>query len=205
MAEAASTYIPFRTNTRLTPENWINAAEKQLISGGIESVKIAALAEDLSVTRGSFYWHFRDTEHLFEALLAKWQARSVTMFESLLLGAQASGMEEFIRLVHLWVDESDFDPALESAMRDWGRTSPRVKAVVKDVDERRINFIKRIFLDFGYEEREAFIRARITYFHQVGYYTIGLDETLEERMELLPTYVYILTGKLNPEAIAEYI
>ena len=193
-----------RTVSRLSPEDWLNAAQRRLVDGGIDAVKIGPLAEDLSVTRGSFYWHFRDRNHLVEALLARWQARSHEMFHRLVGGDGASGMEEFVRLVHLWIDESDFDPALESAMRDWARTSDDVSAVVKAVDEERIAYIQRIFLDFGYGKDEAFIRARIAYFHQVGYYTIGFNESFDARMALLPMYVYVLTGKFTPGEIAEY-
>ena len=194
-----------RTVTRLRPEDWLNAAQARLVDGGIDAVKIGPLAADLKVTRGSFYWHFRDRNHLLQTLLARWQAQSHEMFNRLVGGDGATGMDEFVRLVHLWVDESEFHPALESAMRDWARTSEAVSAVVKAVDEERIAYIKRIFLDFGYGEDEAFIRARITYFHQVGYYTIGYNETLDARMALLPMYVYVLTGKSNPEELAEYL
>ena len=194
-----------RTVTRLRPEDWLNAAQARLVDGGIDAVKIGPLAADLKVTRGSFYWHFRDRNHLLQTLLARWQAQSHEMFNRLVGGDGATGMDEFVRLVHLWVDESEFHPALESAMRDWARTSEAVAAVVKAVDEERIAYIKRIFLDFGYGEDEAFIRARITYFHQVGYYTIGYNETLDARMALLPMYVYVLTGKSSPEELAEYL
>lgn len=204
MAASPEIGLGLRTSSRLSPEDWLAAAERRLIVGGINGVKIGPLAEHLNVSRGSFYWHFRDRDHLLQVLLARWRGKSRSMFQGLVEGNKASGMEEFAQLVHLWVDESDFNPALESAMRDWGRTAPEVAAVVKAVDEERIACIKRIFLDFGYAEQEAFIRARITYFHQVGYYTIGYNETQDARMALLPMYVYILTGKLDPEKIAHY-
>ena len=193
-----------RTVSRLRPEDWLAAARRRLVDGGIDAVKIGPLAADLKVTRGSFYWHFRDRNHLLETLLSQWRGQSHEMFDRLVGGDAASGMEEFVRLVHLWIHESEFDPSLESAMRDWARTSEKVSAVVKTVDEERIAYIQRIFLDFGYGEDEAFIRARITYFHQVGYYTIGYNESLDARMALLPMYVYVLTGKFTPEEIAEY-
>ncbi len=195
---------PLRAVQRLSPQDWLAAAEKKLVSGGIDSVKIGTLAKDLGVTRGSFYWHFKDRDHLLSVMLDSWHSMSLRTFDDLLLGEGSSGMEEFLRLVHLWIDEEDFDAAFEAAIRDWARVSEDVAEVVKDVDEGRIKAIKRIFLDFGYDDDEAFIRARITYFHQVGYYTIGYNETVDQRMMLLPIYVYVLTGKLSPEEIAKY-
>ena len=72
-----------RTVTRLRPEDWLNAAQARLVDGGIDAVKIGPLAADLKVTRGSFYWHFRDRNHLLQALLARWQAQSHEMFNRL--------------------------------------------------------------------------------------------------------------------------
>ena len=66
-------------------------------------------------------------------------------------------------------------------MRDWARSSPQAARVVRRVDNRRIELIQRIFIDLGYDEPEAFVRARVTYFHQVGYYALGLGETKARR------------------------
>ena len=41
---------------------------------------------------------------------------------------------------------------------------------------------------------EAMVRARVVYFHQVGYYALGIDESRAERRRLISTYDRILTG-----------
>ena len=46
----------------------------------------------------------------------------------------------------------------------------------------------------GYKGKEAHIRARITYYHQLGYYALGVQEFRKERRELLPYYQKMLTG-----------
>jgi len=52
-----------------------------------------------------------------------------------------------------------------------------------------------VFEDMGYPEDEAFVRARVTYFHQVGYYALGVEEPRQQRLRLLPLYTRILTGR----------
>ena len=51
--------------------------------------------------------------------------------------------------------------------------------MVRRVDDERIDILKRIFLDMDYAEEEAFIGARVAYFHQVGYYALALKETFD--------------------------
>jgi hypothetical protein len=70
-----------------------------------------------------------------------------------------------------------------------------VASAVRRTDDARIGVLKQVFLDMGCEDEEAFVRARICYFHQVGYYTLGMRESREERLRLLPLYTRVLTGR----------
>ncbi len=178
----------------LTRGDWILAARKALIKGGIGAVRIVPLAKALQVTRGGFYWLFNDRQDLLDALLVDWVQTNTESFESLLKGSGHNGMAEFKALVELWIAEKDYNPAWDTAVRNWARLSRRVGAVVKRVDEQRIEVIRQIFLDLGYQDPQALVRARITYFHQVGYYTLGLADSRDRRLELLPVYLASLTG-----------
>jgi hypothetical protein len=104
-------------------------------------------------------------------------------------------MREYRALVDLWVDEKEYDPKWDAAVRDWARTSPAVLKMVQRVDEKRISVLERIFQDIGYQGKEAHIRARITYYHQVGYYAMGVRESRKRRLELYPYYARVLTGR----------
>lgn len=179
---------------RYCRKDWLAVARAALIAEGKDAVKIERLAKTLNVTRGGFYWHFKDRNDLLNALLQEWEDETNTIFKSTLEQDHANGMQEFQALVNLWLEETVYSPAYDAAVREWARTSPKAEQAVRRVDNRRIDILKRIFLDMGYANDEAFIRARITYFHQVGYYTLGLGETKQKRRKLLPLYVRILTG-----------
>ena len=64
-----------RTDTSQA-EAFLEAAYARLIEGGVDAVKVAPLAEALTLTRTAFYWHFKDRESLLEALLARWEAKN---------------------------------------------------------------------------------------------------------------------------------
>lgn len=191
------TQVHFKENnksSRLTRTDWLVAARDALITEGKDALKIERLAKKLDVTRGGFYWHFRDRDDLLDALLKSWEQETNVLFEQALQGDYADGMSEFCALCRSWVNEDIYNPAYDSAVRDWARVSKRAKKAVKRVDCTRIDIIKRIFLDIGYPEDESFIRARVAYFHQVGYYTLGVGETRPQRRKLVPLYVEVLTG-----------
>jgi hypothetical protein len=61
-------------------------------------------------------------------------------------------------------------------------------------DRIRTEAVKALFVRFGYEDEDAFVRARVLYYMQIGYYALDLRETLETRLNLTPRYLKAFTG-----------
>jgi AcrR family transcriptional regulator len=177
----------------LSTEDWIRQARAMLIAEGIGALKIDRLAKACKVTRGGFYWRFRNRDDLLDRLLDHWHETNGTAYLDV-LRPDVPPPARYMRLVELLIDEIRFDPLFDSAVRAWGAVSAKARAVVKKADDDRIGALTRLFLDAGYPEQEAFIRARIAYFHQVGYYALGVRESRETRLNLMPTYFRLLTG-----------
>jgi len=175
-------------------EIWLTTARQALIEEGTAGIEINKLAKRLHCSRGGFYWFFESREQLLDELLAYWVKTSTLVFDRLLQAPARDGQREFNALIDLWLDEKEYDPKWDAAVRDWARTSDKVLEAVKAVDRQRIRVLDRIFLDLGYAELEAHVRARVTYYHQVGYYALGIQESRQERRKLLPYYRKILSG-----------
>lgn len=176
-------------------EVWLNTARQALIEEGTAGVEINKLAKRLGVSRGGFYWFFKSRNQLLDELLAYWAQTSTILFERILQGSGRNGMQEYQALTDLWIDENEYDPKWDAAVRDWARTSAGVLKVVQSMDEKRIAIIEQICLDLGYKGLDAHVRARITYYHQVGYYAMGVRETRKQRIDLIPFYRKVLTGR----------
>lgn len=177
---------------RLTREDWVTAAVETLIQEGVTNVRVDRLAKAFKVTRGSFYWHFECRDDLLNAILEHWRT---TNTEPMLRAiAQATGQDRnaFDLVAKLWIDEHAYRPAYDSAMRDWARVDPVVAAAVRQIDDSRIAALAAMFRGYGFADDAALVRARVTYFHQVGYYALAIRETTEERLRLLPQYSKIL-------------
>lgn len=177
----------------LSTEEWISVAKTTLIQEGIAGVKIDRLAKKAGVTRGGFYYRFKSLQGMLDALIDHWrQTNHQPIIDA--LDGPGSPPERFRALIRLWIEEQDYDPDFDAAVRGWSRVSPKVAKVVHEIDDLRIDALKRLFMDAGYDLDEAFVRARITYFHQVGYYAMGMRESHKRREELSELYYRILTG-----------
>ena len=58
---------------QLDRENWIESATDVLAREGLGGLRIEVLAKRCGVTKGSFYWHFKDRQDLLTAILEHWQ------------------------------------------------------------------------------------------------------------------------------------
>jgi len=154
-----------------------------------------------SDTRGSFYWHFRDRADLLDALIARWQDKnSAAIVEA--LEPEDDLARGILALFDAWLDAGRFDPGLDAAIRDWARRTEPVRLAVEAADRQRVETIARFFERCGYPPTEAFVRARIIYFTQVGYYALGIDETLVQRIGYLEPYFEGFTGRAIDPGVA---
>jgi AcrR family transcriptional regulator len=179
----------------LSREDWVRAALKVLEKGGVASVKVDRLATSLKVTRGSFYFHFKGLKDLLAALLEEWRRRNCAPFEALEGRTDLEGTALFRAFRNVWVDEDPFSPALDMAVRDWGRASKEVARAVQAADDHRMGLLRRAFDQMGYDGDEALIRTRVSYFHQIGYYAMAFREPRPERLRYLTIYDDVLTGR----------
>jgi AcrR family transcriptional regulator len=144
---------------------WVAAGLEALRKGGVAAVRVERLAEELKITKGSFYWHFRDRGELLEALLEFW-AREMTEAEFERVRAVRGGLAARLRTLA----EDVLDRGLgryDPAVRAWARTDRKVAAAVAQVDRRRVKALTALFEEGG-AGASAAARARLFYTFLLG-------------------------------------
>ena len=68
----AATRVKAPRRERLSELDWVKAGLLALAERGVEGLRVDRLARDLGVTKGSFYWHFKNRDELFDALAKFW-------------------------------------------------------------------------------------------------------------------------------------
>ena len=145
---------------------WTQAGLEALRKGGVAGVRVERLAEDIGLTKGSFYWHFRGRGELLEALLDFW-AREMTEAEFERVQAVRGGLAARLRTLAEDVLEKGmgrYDPAV----RAWARSDKKVAAAVAQVDRRRVRALTGFFEEGGFAPAEARTRARLFYTFLLG-------------------------------------
>lgn len=177
---------------KLERQDWINASLQVLAEGGIESVKVEPLAKLLKVTKGSFYWHFKNRDDLLEALLQEW-VRGKT--NSLIEQIETMGGDANTKLLHLFEIAIQIDGRLENAVRAWAANTRMVAETMIQVDQSRLAYTKDLFLKVGFTPLEATVRAQLAYYSLVGEFTIGTISNQAKRLAEVRLEHAILTRK----------
>ncbi|MBL1422020.1 MAG: TetR/AcrR family transcriptional regulator [Alphaproteobacteria bacterium] len=192
-----------RGNTKTSRAQWLAEAKKLLVQGGVEQVKIDRIAKNLNVSRGGYYWFFNNRQDILDTLLSEWQNVENDPLIKALNGQNLTPLDPFFRFFTRLLRERSYSPKLDSAMRDWARQHPAAAKAVELVDNRRILALKQAFLGLDYAPDVASIRARILYYHQIGYYAMNVVETETQRQESLPLYFKQLTGFDLPDKVLQ--
>nr|WIE91528.1 TetR/AcrR family transcriptional regulator [Mesorhizobium sp. WSM4875] len=184
-------------------------ALETLISEGVEAVRVLALGQKLNVSRSSFYWYFKSRQDLLDQLLDYWRNNNTRFILEQAGRPAASITEAVLNVFECWLDERLFNPRLDFAVRAWSRQSAKVHRIVNEEDDARVDAIRAMFLRHGYADTEAFVRARVLYFTQIGYYSLEIVEPVSNRLSLTSAYLLTHTGKQprqgEVEAFAEKV
>lgn len=159
--------------SRLTRDDWLDAAFRAVVEGGFDNVRVLVMADTLGVTRGSFYWHFADHAALISALVARWRDSEIALNHSLQAESVADPAADLRRLLDAAMSHAGKDFELmrfELALRGLGRRDPQVAQMLVEVDQHRVSLLEQKYLRLTGDQRAASELAALFYLAIVGSY-----------------------------------
>jgi CubicO group peptidase (beta-lactamase class C family) len=132
--------------TRARSRNdWLRAARLALLHRGPEGVRVEPLARALGVTKGSFYWHFRDRRDLREALIREWEEETQLLTDALKradpLGALPGMLEELAQRNQ--TSERGESPS-DAAIFAWAAVDAGVARRAHRAERERMRLFRRL-------------------------------------------------------------
>jgi AcrR family transcriptional regulator len=165
-----------RSRTRLSREDWIEAALQALADGGPPAVAVERLAARLQTTKGSFYWHFKDREELITETLATWERQETdALIEEM---NEITDPVERLRIGTVMATEYEEEERPDVRLLP-SASDPVVGEVVKRVQRKRLDFLAKTFREAGFTPAESRVRARLAYSLALGWHHQRLIEGSE--------------------------
>jgi AcrR family transcriptional regulator len=131
---------------RVEKKDWMRAARLALLEGGPSAVRVETLARKLRVSKGSFYWHFKNRGALLGALLREWEEEKSLLFD--LLAERQSGQalaHFFTELERRVVLSERGEWPSDAAIFAWAAVSQKVARRANKEEETRIRLLKKLF------------------------------------------------------------
>ncbi|MCD0447535.1 TetR/AcrR family transcriptional regulator [Glycomyces sp. A-F 0318] len=153
-------------HVKVTREDWLRAALDALADTGVGGVAVEPIAKRLGVTRGSFYWYFKDRAALLSEALELWEQQSTVQFiaDVAPVADPRERLEALFRNALTREPFAGLEPAIVAHAGD-----PIVKPVLERVTERRLRYLTDLYSECGLESAVARRQAVVVYAAYLGW------------------------------------
>ncbi|NRR32921.1 TetR/AcrR family transcriptional regulator [Oxalobacteraceae bacterium] len=145
---------------------WLDAGLQTLAEEGAEGLRIMSIAKRLGVTKGSFYWHFKDLKEYQSALLIDWEHRFT---QTPIASAEDGGASAGQQLQRLFMGTPAMALTLGRAMRAWAISNENVAEAQTRVDRQRIGHVAQLLQALGWSGEESMTLGRWAYCALIGH------------------------------------
>ncbi|HAY26427.1 MAG TPA: TetR family transcriptional regulator [Candidatus Accumulibacter sp.] len=158
-----------RPRAALGRNEWIQAAIDNLAEQGVNGMRVEVLAKSFGVTKGSFYWHFKDRGDLVEAVLQVWRDGRIRDIEKQTVATPGTEEQQLLHLIDIYsATRNRKGMSIELAVREWARRDAQAAAVVAEVDTWRLEATRKLFVALGSSEEVAKSRSLLLYAYVFG-------------------------------------
>jgi AcrR family transcriptional regulator len=171
---------------------WVEAALRAVGAGGPDAVRVETLAAALGVSKGGFYWHFKNRQALLDEMLDAWEK---SMVEDVIAQLEREPADSRVKLQQLFELARSVDFEVELALRDWARRDDEVAERLRRIDNRRMEYLRSLFGQFCADEAEAEARSLLAFSLFIGSYFIAARHPDKSRSEVLQLAIDRLLSK----------
>ena len=176
---------------RLSREMWLAEALQVLTKSGNAKLRVDTIARALGVTKGSFYWHFKDREDFVASIIDYWETRftrPVIETVSASTGDARHRLWDLMEIVHSR-DYARYD----ASVRAWAAQEPWIFDLCSRVDAKRHQFVRSLFSEIGFEGLECEVRTRACIAYLSYGVTAGRRLNKADRLRMLKLQHELLT------------
>jgi len=159
---------------KLSKSEWLRHGLEALRLYGIKGLNIEALAENIGVTKGSFYWHFKGRKEFYAGMIHYWEYDFNTLMIERIESLSGSADERLKSLMELVLNEEL--GKYDADIRAWAVFDDLAEQAVARVDKQRMGFVRSLFEEMGFSKKEADVRSRIFYLHFIGEFSVFKDK-----------------------------
>ena len=150
--------------SRKSKTDWFWACNQILVRDGAQKITIDALCQEVGVTKGSFYHHFKGIDDFVDAYLVFFEQEGTLQIIDT-VEEESSPQAKIRRLIKL---STSYPPELEVSIRAWAHQDARVRALFERVDQQRLAYVTELWRPLVHDEATARTRGQMMYAILIG-------------------------------------
>lgn len=151
---------------RLTREQWLARSLEILSEGGPGELRIDNITGKMNLTKGSFYWHFKNRADYIENLAKYWDQWSNDTVIKRVNAMDSDTVSKMKALIETVIGENlgAYDAAVQMLIHK----EPQIAPIVTKGFIKRLKFLNTLFKQLGLKGKELESRTRLF----VGYFVL---------------------------------
>jgi len=172
-------------------EEWLMAALEEVAKKGGAKLRIDKLVDGLGVTKGSFYWHFKDREDFVQSLVAFWAEHTTGQVMERTDQVQGDARERLWSVMQIIFTEG-LDK-YELPMRAWAAEEPQVAPIMREVEVGRLAYVRNLFAEMGFQGQDLEMRTRLFICYACGEHVFLTREKPADQQQTIKAVHALLT------------
>ncbi|WP_063847711.1 TetR/AcrR family transcriptional regulator [Bacillus sp. FJAT-28004] len=177
-----------------TELDWIKLGMQKFAEGGVEALVVEQLAKQLSSSKTSFYWYFKNRVLYVERIVNYWHEQTTTsIIAHIQQHDNLEPMQKVRRLLSVMfstVEGKDF----VYHFRKLGTTSSAYAELLHQIEQQRLDYMRNLLVASGLLEDEARNTAELLYSYYLGWYERNKHRTLNpekarQQIDLLMPFI----------------
>lgn len=177
---------------KYTREQWLKKALDVISGQDFGSIVIDNILASMRVTKGSFYWHFKDRNDFLEKLVTYWD-ESFTKNVMRHIGEMKGDADERLLELMMYVTRKRL-ARYDAAILSLAHNEPHISSQITDVFESRIDFVASLFAEMGYKGLDLELRSRMVVTFMSQEQNILSQKPAKEQIKLIKkAYVLVVS------------
>ena len=151
--------VAIKKNKKHTRELWLQKSLDVISGQGFGRLVIDNIVKSMGVTKGSFYWHFKDRNDFLENLVTYWD-ESFTKNVMLHIGEAKGDASERLLELMIFVTRKRL-ARYDTAILALAHNEPHVSNQIAEVFESRIKFVASLLAEMGCKGLDLELRSRM--------------------------------------------
>ena len=182
-----------KASRRLSRDQWLTQALEVLARNGSAALSLNNLINQFHVTKGSFYWHFKNQADFQSALIDHWHETHTLVVAKAIDRVEGGPEAQLNSLMKMVISEQHV--LFDSAVTALTIQNPDLKQKVQTSYDFRVDYVRKRFAAMGFRGKDLSARTRMFVAFMTSEPLVNAGLSIKQRVAQIPVNLSLLTDR----------